>query len=332
MKNFLYISILSIFLLSGCSQKIKISALKPAQIDEISQYKKIAVSSFSNDKVAFSDKLESKLAHIKAEDKFFFTVIGRKDIDEILEEQKLQLSGLIDKSSAVKIGELLGAQAIIGGNISNASLKDTLYYTERKKCLDKKCKKYKTYNVRCTKRTISLSAEIKILSVEDGSIIYGDTLSKSDYWNHCSDRSNALPSKEDGLNSMANSLTSIFVKKLAPYYTQYYVEILDTPEIDYTDKQEQLLENALVYLEHKRYKKAEQLLSKLLDSTSDSCYVAAYNLGLIKEKNGELKKANQLYALADSLTIEPNEALDKAIIRVKSSIHSRSEATRQIKQ
>jgi Flp pilus assembly protein TadD len=112
----------------------------------------------------------------------------------------------------------------------------------------------------------------------------------------------------------------------------YDVELLDDPDIDYTDLQEDLLEHALEYLDHRRYAKAEELLSKLLDSTSDTCFVAAYNLGVIKELTGDLTHARELYILADTLTKEPNEVLDSALARVRSSIYSREQAIRQIEQ
>ncbi len=331
-NSFNAVVIIFLISLTACSQKVQISAIKPAQIDKIAQYKKIAIDNFSNDYIGFANKLESKLSKVQVDSRFFFTVIGRRDIDKVLKEQRLQLSGLLDKLRVVKIGKLLGAQAIISGSVSDSSMIDTRHYEERTKCEDKKCKKTYIYNVSCTKRTISMSVELKIISIEDGSIIYGDILSKSKSWDHCLDRSSTLPSKQYGLNLLADTLSGDFVRQMAPYYTYYNVELLDTPEIDYTDEQEELLEHSLTYIEHSRYEKAQKLLSKLLDSTSDSCYVAAYNLGLIKERDGKLKEAQQLYMLADSLMIEPNSVVDNAIIRIKSSINARKQAKEQIIQ
>ena len=38
-----------------------------------------------------------------------------------------------------------------------------------------------------------------------------------------------------------------------------------------------------------RYPKAEELLSELLNTTNDGCFVASYNLGLVKELMGKYK-------------------------------------------
>ena len=317
---------------SACSQTVRVSALKPAQVDEITHYKKIAIGKFSHDHVGLSNKIESQLFHATIGKKPFFTIIGRKDTNKILQEQRLQLSGLLDDKSVVKIGHLLGAQAMINGDVSDASVYDSRYYVERIHCKDKKCKDYYTYNVSCTKRTASLSAELRITSVQEGDIIFADTLQQKRSWYHCADSSSALPSTQSALNLLATLMSKNFANKLSPYYKHYTVPLLDDPEIDYSDEEEELLEKALVYIDHERYDKAERLLNKLMLKTSGRCYVAAYDLGVLKEKAGLLEDAQQLYKMADSLTKEPNETIDFAIFRIQDSIHSKELALKQVEQ
>jgi curli biogenesis system outer membrane secretion channel CsgG len=48
----------------------------------------------------------------------FFRVIERQQLEKVLAEQKLQLSGMIDNSSAVEIGKMLGADGIMVGSIT----------------------------------------------------------------------------------------------------------------------------------------------------------------------------------------------------------------------
>ena len=45
-----------------------------------------------------------------------FVVIERMKIDNVIQEQKLTLSGLIEESGATKVGELIGAESIILGS------------------------------------------------------------------------------------------------------------------------------------------------------------------------------------------------------------------------
>jgi hypothetical protein len=51
-----------------------------------------------------------------------FAVIERQQIDAVLSEQKLGMSGAVDAATAAKIGKLLGAQAMVVGSITQFSL------------------------------------------------------------------------------------------------------------------------------------------------------------------------------------------------------------------
>ncbi len=46
-----------------------------------------------------------------------FILIARKDLQAVLEEQKLQLSGLLTEAETTKIGELLGAELLLAGEL-----------------------------------------------------------------------------------------------------------------------------------------------------------------------------------------------------------------------
>ena len=100
----------------------------------------------------------------------------------------------------------------------------------------------------------------------------------------------------------------------------FNVQLLDDPEIDYSDDQELQLERAIEYIKLQRYNRADELLSELLTSTEDRCYVAAYDLGVVKEIKGENSKALQLYQLADRLSSEPDKLILRAITRVEKAI------------
>ncbi len=59
-----------------------------------------------------TDKLVSELMKARQ-----FTVIERTEMDEILKEQGFQQTGCTDENCAVEIGQLLGAQKIVTGNV-----------------------------------------------------------------------------------------------------------------------------------------------------------------------------------------------------------------------
>jgi Mg-chelatase subunit ChlD len=54
---------------------------------------------------------------LSSESSEFFTLVERKDIQKILTEQNLQLSGITEGEDAVKIGKILNADVLITGNL-----------------------------------------------------------------------------------------------------------------------------------------------------------------------------------------------------------------------
>lgn len=104
-------------LLAGASGATAQSAARP----------RLAVLSFQNNSswgywgdklgLAASDELTTQLVNTGA-----FSVIERAQINAILAEQHLDLSGAVDPSTAVKVGKLLGAQAVLLGSITRFSI------------------------------------------------------------------------------------------------------------------------------------------------------------------------------------------------------------------
>ena len=128
---------------------------------------------------------------------------------------------------------------------------------------------------------------------------------------------------------MTDEVVKEFLPNIAPTTHKFYVVVLDSPEISYTKEQTAKLEAALEYLKHSRTDRAEEILSDLLTSTNDKCFVAAYDLGVIKEAKGELENAKQLYNLADRLTLKPNKTINEAIVRINEAINDQNRLNNQ---
>ena len=326
----LFLLSIILVIMSGCSQKVQIRALEPAEIDRASSTKKISVAPFMNDSIGLSNKIESNLVNKRINNKKYFTIVSRKDFSKIINEQKIQNSGLIDISTVVEVGNLIGAEAIISGNVGRATSKDTRYYENRIRCLDKKCKESVRYSVRCTKRVVGLSAEIRMVDVTKGDIIYADTMNKTSIYKHCKDDSRALPSTEIVAQQLAGKIAAEFTYKLTPHYRYFRVVLLEKPDIDYDDRQERLLEVSLQYIKQQRYDKAEKFLVDLIDSTHKKSYVPFYDLGVIKEAQGKYVEAEEYYKFADDLAIEPVDEISRAYIRIQRLISKNNKTQEQL--
>jgi len=326
----LIISTAVLAILSGCSQKVSIRALEPSEIDRVAMTKKVSVAPFENDYIGLSNKIEASLVKQKIDGKEYFTVIGRKDFDKIITEQKIQNSALVDTSTVVEVGNLIGAQAIISGRAGDVTSKDTFFYEERSECIDKKCKEKRKYSVRCVKRAVGVSADIRMVDVSKGDIIYADTISRASEHKQCQDSSQGLPAVDAAALSLTNAIAGDFAAKLMPHYRYFEVALLEESDIEYSDHEEELLEASLEYIKQSRLDKAEKLLVDLIDSTQQRSYVPFYNLGVIKEANGEYGEARKYYKMADDLVVEPVAEVNTAYVRIDSIIEKNNKAKEQL--
>jgi len=332
-------------LMSGCAQKVMVKALNPAEVGEMASKKKVAVSGFKNDRVGLSGKIESQLAKHKLDRKKYFTVVSRKDLEKIIKEQKLQSSELMDETTSSKVGKLIGAQAVINGEIASANATSGSYMEDREKCLkyvkDRGCVKYRYYKVKCNTTQATVSANLNIVDVENGSIIYGDTLTKEYSADSCkagnigllsiSTAPRQILSERQALNRLASDIANEFVYKLTPNYVYFKVTLLDEIDLDNkTDKQEKIFESALEYIKAGRMDKAGSMLQGLLDEFNGRSYAVAYDYGVVNEAQGKLDEARKYYSMADELTIEPVEEINEAMKRIDNLIAKRDEAKQQM--
>ena len=333
---------------SGCAQKVRIKALQPAEVGAMAAKKKVAISEFKNDRVGLSGKIESQIARHKLDKKRYFTVLSRKDMAKVIAEQKLQSSELMDEKTSAKIGKLIGAQAIINGEIASANAESGSYIENKKECLSyykdgSGCARWRFYKVTCKTTQASVSANINIVDVENGSVIYGDTLSKDYSADSCKAGKTNLGllmldtgpkqilSKGQALTKLADSIASEFVYKLTPNYVYFSVGLLDSIELEnVTDAQNKKFEIALEYIKAARYDKAKKLLGELMKDLDGRSYSVAYVLGVVNEATGDFDKAKELYTIADDLTVEPVDEINLAMNRIDRLIEKRDEARKQM--
>ncbi len=333
-------------LMSGCVQKVRIKALNPAQVGEMATKKKVAISSFRNDTQGLSGKIESKIASLRLDQKRYFTVVSRKDLDKIMAEQKLQSSELMDEETATRVGRLIGAQAIINGEISSANAQSSSYLKSKKECLaytkGKGCLQWHFYRVTCRVTQASVAASINIVNVETSSIIYADTFDRAYDGDSCGMEtllgvvsldtgSRKILSKAQALNQLTSQIADDFVYKLTPHYIFFEVALLDSIELSHvTSQQKETFENSLEYIKIGRMKKSEKLLQELLDELDGESYVVSYVLGVVNEAEGKFDRAKKFYIMADDLMMKPVDEINSALIRIDKLIANRNRAKEQI--
>lgn len=127
--------------------------------------------------------LESKIAQLSGT-----TLVARNDIEKINEELKLQDSGLLEPSSVVEFGKLLGAKYLVTGSIDNVEINHR-NHEQAAIAVNNVTSKSNDSNTQIvgligrvlTSFTdgilIKTTITIKILEVQSGKIVYAQTLS-----------------------------------------------------------------------------------------------------------------------------------------------------------
>jgi len=162
---------------------------------------------------------------------------------KILEEQAFSLTGAVDVATAAEIGEMLGVEALIFGEVTSHSVEDLEGTEEVKKRVwtgeyekDKdgniiyekglfgikhKKKKYKEEFVDepYLVRSASVAVNFRVVAVETAELLA--VKSNSSSYNKKAtgtDQIGKLPAKESILENLSRKVVDTFVRQIAPYY------------------------------------------------------------------------------------------------------------------
>jgi tetratricopeptide (TPR) repeat protein len=338
MKKYLFFFFIGLFF-AGCSQKLVVKSLKPAAIDDM-DVKTLALGKFKKDTISLKANINASLDRVTFHNKKYFTIVNRDATDKILEEQKLQDSGLVINKGEEEYG-LSDISSIIMGEVTSTNYTTRSYYESRtnyNRCLKynskKKCIQYTKYNVRCHNYYYGVSANITITKVSNSEILYTNSFTKQRQFSKCRDESRTIPSKQSIFENLSASIAQDFVKAISPNYEYIHLELLEDEDIDFTSKQEDMLENALKLIELHDIKSANSLLQKLTNQTQNKSATVLYNLGVTYEYLEDLNNANRYYQLAKEITLEGelDENIVKAANRITKAIANQKKALRQISQ
>ncbi len=311
------IAIIALFIITGCAQKTTIKAVKAAKISDKS-IKNIGVMKFNSDYIAQSSQIDSEIANVKFDNKNYFNLVDRKNLEKVLKEKRLNDSGLVKLIKRNRSKGLAQIETLVTGKVNVDDVAKSTYYEQRtdyNRCIqskkDKKgnyyCIKYRTYSVRCKANTYSVNSKIKVIRVSDAKTLFTNNYSQSKKLKKCSDQSTVLPTRRDQNTKLAANIAKQFIIDIAPSYIYFTAELMDDPDIEYTKKNEAYLKSALALIKNKRIKRANKLLKSLVKDTKNRSYVALYNLAVTEESLGNVKTALALYKRAEDITLSIGE-------------------------
>jgi len=152
----------------------------------------------------------------------FIKIVDRDNIDDVIKEQELALSGMVNSDDQIDVGEISGVKySVIVGvssyNVNYRPLKKKSYYgyeSYKEKYTDKESGKIKyrtkykktTYYIYTAYRKVSMTINYKIISLSTGEILGTDILQKSyessvEYASYSGSSSNLYPSYDGKVNT-----------------------------------------------------------------------------------------------------------------------------------
>lgn len=148
----------------------------------------------------------------------FLRIVERDNMEMVMEEQRLSLSGIVDESTAAEVGNILGAKAILTGTVLTYSANKGKLQSSNKKAFEGyQVKRYNkledkvfyetrykpvSYTEYYNLNEVSLSFQFKAVSLETGEILFSDVVQKKEdsqihYASYEGEATKLYPSKDN---------------------------------------------------------------------------------------------------------------------------------------
>jgi tetratricopeptide (TPR) repeat protein len=287
-KILLILPVISI-LLFGCGPSLSIPFTKPAEIN-LKGIKKIAVTAIDGQGgTDASDYLTEQLLENNR-----YEVVDRQNLEQIFREHNLTFSGAVDQQTAVKYGQMLGAQGFITGRVSRYDYKEPdLKWKDE---TDKDGKRYRTF---FREGTATVYISLQVTDLRTGKIMAKKNLQSQ--FTETKTAVNEHPEKIDVkelLNQRVQDCARQFLTMITPQTVNEKVSFEkgdDQPEI----------KQGLVYVKHGDLTRAYDYF-QLATERYPNEPAGYYNLGIISMCWGDYDKAISQFDQA--YRVKPDES------------------------
>ena len=171
MKRIILLCILPAFILAACAPSKSVRKSQAMSVKETERVKskytgpkrRIGVVEFDNKTAYGKGRLGSSASDILITELVKsgkFIVVERGRLEKLMAEQKFQAQGMVDSQTAVKLGKIMGLEAIVLGTVSQFGVKTEGH----------------DYLIKQGKRQIAeVTVEIRVVDVETGQVILADS-------------------------------------------------------------------------------------------------------------------------------------------------------------
>lgn len=235
-----------------------------------------------------------------------FSIVERSRLESVLAEQSMSAEGLVSDAQAAEIGQLLGVDVMIYGDVSQ-SADDTRGYEKRRY-------NNQDYTVTCVTRKVTISANMRLVDTRSGEILGTRRSSRTSSDKVCEGDNKELKSYGQLAGYCANGLAWEFTNMFNPWYALGEFELDKIKNKEFKDEAEVAAKAA----EELEIDKAYAIYKKLYDSDPYNPKFL-YNMGVLYEVAGSFDKAKEMYEGAAMLKDEKHykEAVERIGYRAR---------------
>ena len=297
----------SLLMLGGCISPppVEIRILKPAEMN-IGYIKTIGISPFRGQGGdAVTNRVTAKLFEGK-----YFTILERQRINALIGEMGLAEIGIVDPSTAARLGKALGVQAIVFGSVDGYVVEDSRGFEKVTKYRETgeevrglfggMVDETEPYQVvlSYTIRQARVAVTFKMVNVETTELLAIKSITKEYRQKviHDPDWPKELRARGIILDELVDQTTDGFVKLVSPHYV---IEKKIWENIGVEEGK-----TAYNYFKNGLYLEAGEILDRLMEYPNlkpDVLAAVYYDRGLMYEILGNLNKAEELYGGAATL-------------------------------
>ena len=293
------------------SGKVEIETLKDAQYPEVSKLRTIVVASFKgNDGTNFSNAFGDDLSSAAIKDNKIFTL------------KSVGIDGATSQNNMIAAAKRNNVDAVVFGE-ANFTLNNPTSFTQEK-CVKRKnpfkCEQKKT--AVCQNYGGGYVADIKVVRVSDGTIVYEGNKEDSKTVTRCSTDSFPKPSRDDLATAAKTRVIEEVRNEIIPR-TEIALVAIKSRAKGLSKEDAQKFKGAQKFVKNGRFDRGCGVWADLHEKEVDGELVnnesiaLLYNLGVCAEYQGDYETAGEYYTTADNLLTSPDKNINEALQRME---------------
>lgn len=332
-----YILLACMILMVSCiTPKIRSTILVPAKYNEVANLRRIAVLPFTfNGKAEHNvtADIEALLTSTHVDGLPYFVVVERTQLRKVIDEQRLASSGLMDHNTAIKIGKIVGVQAVVFGAITKFGIDQTSGYETYRTCIWEdnggKCKRWGNKTILCTNRTATFSFIPKFVNVSTGSLAMSEAITRQAASKDCGGMQNIA--NQNLLNTAKTGALEYFSTLISPHYITEQISLLSEDDSKPSEEIENKISAGISFAKAGRMDRACAFWEDAYISHKKG-YLIPYLLGVCAEIRGNNRVAMDYYHIADHRTTRPVPEINDALVRIDQKFINRPVLDDQIEK